>query len=374
MSKSYSAPPDQALAAQIDALRRQLEGLSVALGHLAQSVSEAEDAKTSPSTTGTGAQTLPSRSTSFSTSSLYKSLPRPLVVGDYYTHGGGAEDDSHMTLTGLLAILRKARGDATVTMGACISPKVLRVYPASHRVHTITGQGYVYRIKAVASLADYPAREDTTGTLFNALQLGPQPTTVDVLIEDLEPYACDAPDAVVLTPSGLASLAPAEEASQKTLSVLTRRQLDDFIESDLNPFDVSPTGNGVVDEIVARAKAQLSACRALADIATDLGRAFASGGLAAVDLFYVPAAGTRAAADLVDDDKSAERGSLLTLAEFRRAHRRTITDAHIQAFYRPVAPADLSQPVSPLARVLSSGCTNIADLYALLDDHQFLFQ
>ncbi|AVK77323.1 hypothetical protein pmac_cds_635 [Pandoravirus macleodensis] len=372
MSNSSTAPLTQALADQINALCSQVEGLSAALGALALSAGATKDAATTVQMTTTAvanAQAAAAKPAVFSTASPYKSLPRSLVAGDYCTHGGSAEDESHMTLTQLLALLRKARPDATVTMGACCTPKVLRVYPASHRVHTIAGRGYVYRVAAVASAPTDPNREDTSGTFFNALQLGPQPTTVEVLIEDLDPYMRDAPDAIMLTPSGLASLTIKEDdASQGTLPVLTRRQLNDFVECDLNPFDTDPAGNNAVDEIVATAKAQLAARRPLAAIATDLGRAFASGGLAAVDLFYVPAARTRAAADITGVNHT-DYGSLLTLAEFRRTHGRTITDAHIQAFYRPVAPADVSQPVSPLARVLSSGCTNIADLYALLDDH-----
>lgn len=372
MSNSHSAHPDQTLTNHIEALRRQVEGLSAALGDLARSAVTTKDVTTAPSTAmANGAPTAAAKPAAFSAASAYRSLPRLLIDGDYYTHGGGAEDGSHMTLSELLATLRKARADATVSMGAGLWPKVLRVYPASHRVHTINVHAYVYCIEAVASLPADPDSEGTPGPFFNALQLGPQPTTVEMLIEDLEPYVRDAPDAIVLTPSGLASLALEEGAPQKVLCVLTRRQFDDFLESDLNPFDASPTGNTVVEEIVAKAKAQLAAWRPLADIATDLGRAFASGGLAAVDLFYVPAAKTRAAADLIDRNRQTRRGSLLTLAEFRRAHRRTITDAHIRAFYRPVTPADLSQPVSPLARVLSSDCTNIDDLYALLDDHEF---
>ncbi|AGO84229.1 hypothetical protein psal_cds_465 [Pandoravirus salinus] len=110
---------------------------------------------------------------------------------------------------------------------------------------------------------------------------------------------------------------------------------------------------------------QAAARRPLGEVATDLGRAFASGGLAAVDLFYVPAAKTGAAANLA---RYVGDGTLLTRAEFEHFHGRTITDAHIRTFYRPVAPCDVSQPTSPLARVLSSGCTNVADLCALLDD------
>nr|UDO47907.1 hypothetical protein [Pandoravirus massiliensis] len=162
----------------------------------------------------------------------------------------------------------------------------------------------------------------------------------------------------------MASILPFQCARKTVVPVTTRRQFYEFVECDLNPFGSSPSLNANIDEIVAMAKVQAERGRFLADIATDLGRAFAAGGLAALDLFYVPAAKTRAEVDL---DCHTGRGTLLTQAEFERTHGRAITDQHKGTFYRRVPPADTSRPISPLARVFSSACTNLADLYDLFD-------
>ncbi|AVK74874.1 hypothetical protein pqer_cds_452 [Pandoravirus quercus] len=297
---------------------------------------------------------------SFVALSPYTSLPYAAVADDVATRHGSAEDDGYMTVSQLLTLLRKVPDHAIATLGAPISLKVLRVYPKHHRRHAQRTGHYIYPVEAVVSAPD------EVTPFFNASQLGAQPAIVENLIEELEAYADTAPDAVVLTPSGLASLDISQITSTSTaVPLLTRRRLDDFLECDLNPFDRQPLGNGSVDDIVQRAKTQAVEQRPLGEIATDLGRAFASGGLAAVDLFYVPAAKTGAAANLA---RYTGRGNLLTRAEFEHLYGRAIADAHIQAFYRPVTPCNLSQPTSPLARVLTSGCTNVADLCALLDD------
>lgn len=348
----------QNLADQVGALRHQLDILSTALAGLAAGGQDARSAPPAP------APSLPARPPTFSTLSPYKALPRPLVEGNIGVSYGTAEDNGHMTVTQLLDALHKAPAQATVSMGGSLLPAVLRVYPECHRRRDVGAHLYVYGTVVTATPPAEGACDDKgTCLFFNALKLGPQPTCVEMLIEDLEAYARDAPDAVVLTPSGLASLDAEPDATTRVVTVMTRRRLDDFLECDLNPFAPCEPVNVVVDAIVARAKAQAASGCLLADIATDLGRAFASGGLAAVDLFYVPAA--RTAEEVTE--KKADHGSVLTLAEFERAHGRTVADAHIGVLYRPVAPGDLSEPVSPLARVLSSGCTNVADLYALLD-------
>ncbi|BCU02697.1 hypothetical protein [Pandoravirus japonicus] len=344
----------QNLADQVGALRQQLDILSTALAGLAVGVQNAQSATVPPTR---------ARPPTFSTLSPYKALPRPLVEGNMSVSYGSAEDDGHMTVTQLLAALRKAPAQATVSMGGSLLPAVLRVYPECHRRRNVGTHLYIYgTVVTATSLVEGVRDEKGACPLFNAIKLGPQPACVDVLIEDLEIYARDAPDAVVLTPSGLASLDSEPNAVTKVVTVMTRRRLDDFLECDLNPFAPCEPVNVMVDAIVARAKAQAASGCLLADIATDLGRAFASGGLAAVDLFYVPAAQTAE-----EVAAKAGRGSVLTLAEFERAHGRTVADAHIGITYSPVTPGDLSEPVSPLARVLSSGCTNVADLYALLD-------
>lgn len=351
----------QNLADQVGALRHQLDILSTALAGLAAGGQNAQPA--SPAVGTAASSSPPARPPTFSTLSPYKALPRPLVEGNISVSYGSPEDDGHMTVTQLMDALRKASPRATVSMGASLLPAVLRVYPECHRRRDVGARLYVYGTAVTAtSLVEGVHDEKGTCPFFNAIKLGPQPTCVEMLIEDLEAYVRDAPDAVVLTPSGLASLDSEPGAMTKVVTVMTRRPLDDFLDCDLNPFAPCEPVNVAVDAIAARAKAQAASGCPLADIATDLGRAFASGGLAAVDLFYVPAAQT---AEEVAE--KGDRGSVLTLAEFERAHGRTVADAHIGVLYRPVAPGDLSEPVSPLARVLSSGCTNVADLYALLD-------
>nr|UDO47090.1 hypothetical protein [Pandoravirus massiliensis] len=104
----------------------------------------------------------------------------------------------------------------------------------------------------------------------------------------------------------------------------------------------------------------------LGRIASYVASAMADSGLAAIDLFYVPRAASRAAAEL------GVRGAynkLLTRAEFQMAHGgRTVSEAQIEQFYRPVMPSDPSVPYNPMARILAADVNNLADLYALLDD------
>ncbi|HEY9250536.1 MAG TPA: hypothetical protein VIO38_15460 [Rariglobus sp.] len=306
----------------------------------------------------------------FVSSSQYRTLPRPLVKADGCT---GCEwtsyDSGHLTVSGLVAVLKTLPDTVQVTTGAEVAAKVLSVHALEHRDVTHLemardGRKHCSIEAIVTSLGPDDNR-------FNAVQLDGMQIDVLDLIEQLEPYAADSPDAIVIVPSGLASILKCPRttpAISGTLAVVVSRPFWQFSECNLDPFAPDGRNCAALDKIVARAKGMLAVRSSLSEIATYIGRALANGGLAAVDLFYVPGPLTRAAAIV----EGPRRGSLLTLAEFTAAHGgRTINEKQIERFYRPVVPSDLSAPVSSLARILSTGCDNVADVYALLNDPTF---
>ncbi|AGO84230.1 hypothetical protein psal_cds_466 [Pandoravirus salinus] len=215
----------------LNALICRLDNIATVLGGVTATQSVALDALVScrEATPAAPAQTNPT----FVALSPYTSLPCTAAAGDIVTRHGSAEDEGYVTVSQLLASLRKVSGNAVATLGAPVSLKVLRVYPKHHRRHAHRRGQYVYRVEAVVSAPDEEM------PFFNAVQLGGQPAIVENRIEDLEAYADAAPNAVVLTPSGLASLDVSQitSSSPQAVPLLTRRGLGDFLECDLNPFD-----------------------------------------------------------------------------------------------------------------------------------------
>nr|UDO47908.1 hypothetical protein [Pandoravirus massiliensis] len=191
----------QNMVDHIVALRRQLDDLSAALGALAL----AQDKHETGNATNRAADTkeapppypaLPA----FSAASPYKAPPGRLVAGSICTLGGGAQDTGHLTVSQLLVVLHNVPRDATVTMGASLVPLILRVHPQCHLASDAHNRRQsIYGVAATTATPIEYARAYESCIFFNALELGPLPVSAGALIDELKPYARDAPGAIVLS-------------------------------------------------------------------------------------------------------------------------------------------------------------------------------
>ncbi|AGO82774.1 hypothetical protein pdul_cds_637 [Pandoravirus dulcis] len=309
----------------------------------------------------------------FTARGTHRAGPRALshaqgIAGHAWNTGLG-----HMTVAQCAARVGALPAETLVATGSRITGKMLRVYAEHHRdasMANYTGPDARRRSAAVVSTAPYLNYDGTPKVVINAIELGGGPIEAERLARKLAKYAHDAPDAVVLVADGLAWLPVTAPAPGAHVAVVPSCPLAEIEETPLGPYGHSGHHFARLDAVVAKAKSMLGPTgdrSALGSIASYLASAMADGGLAAVDLFYVPYATSRAA--VVSGAQKGDRGHLLTLAEFQAAHGgRTVTDGHIERFYRPIVPSDPQVVFNPMGRVLLANVDNVSDLYTLLDD------
>lgn len=303
-----------------------------------------------------------SESLVFASASLHRAPPAP--VGP--THGAWCSVDAidytdrpHTTLARLVEALKALAPETRVAPGSEVTARMLGVHMSHHvKAYALDARNAGDDVWGVAR----QGRVDTVGHgwgHFNAIEIGGLATTAGRLAKGLEVYAVAAPDAIVTTKSGMAGLCSAPGGPA---SIFTACPFPYFTGCAVDPFGGNERSTHERLCAIARhAQGMVRERSDLPNVATYLGRALAQGGLAAVNLYFVPRAKTP------DEAASNPRGDLLTLAEFKNAHGARISSKSVGRLYAAVEPSDLSKPVSLLARVFSTDCDDISSLYGLLD-------